>query len=242
VKGSLAKFFVPKFLTQTESLPQHLESGFAVLELSEEKLLETTPANLIRSYKHIDQITRDLFPRYACEILSRLSTFESRLQNLVWKMDDGRMGPKISWANPVIQAQLLQKPTRGLMPDNEDVYIEFVDGTSPSDLHLPLSEAQPRTTLDGELKIHYIELISHGKVVVRMHAEESLILFISYLMSHAKDVPISKLLRAVHVPYARDLSQIIENSVSMKTQYEELLNCVQNSIKDAMRLQVTPKR
>jgi hypothetical protein len=242
VKGSLSKFFVPKFLTQTETLPQHLEAGFAVLDLNEEKLLETTPSTLMRSYKHLDQITRDLFPRYACEILSRLSTFEGRLQKLVWKMDDGRMGPKISWANPVIQAQLLQKPTRAIMPENEDVYIEFVEGTTPSDLHLPLSVAEIRTTHDGELKIHYIELLSGNRVIVRMHAEESLILFIHYLLSHAKDVPISKLLRAVHVPFARDLTEIIENSVSMKAQYEELLNSVQNSMKDAMRLHVIPKR
>lgn len=242
VKGSLAKLFVPKFLTQTESLPQHLEAGFSVLEFREDKLLETTPAQLIRSFNHIDQITRDLFPRYACEILSRLSTFEGRLQNLVWKMDDGRMGPKISWANPVIQAQLLQKPTRPIMPENEDVYIEFVEGTTPSDLHLPLSEALPRTTLDGEIRIHYLELLSNGRVIVRMHAEEALILFIHYLLSHAKDVPISKLLRAVHVPYARDLAQVIELSTNMKTQYEELLSSVQNSIKNAMRLQVLPAR
>lgn len=242
VKGSLSKFFVPKFLTQTESFPANLEAGFAVLELSEEKLLETTPAQLVQSYKHIDQITRGLFPRYACEILSRLSTFEGRLQNLVWKMDDGRMGPKISWANPVIQAQLLQKPTRAIMPENEDVYIEFVEGTTPSDLHLPLSVAETRTTHDGEVKIHYIELISNGKVIVRMHADESLVLFIHYLLSHAKDVPISKLLRAVHVPYAQDLALIIEKSASMKTQYDELLSAVQNSIRDAMRLQVTTKR
>lgn len=242
VKGSLSKLFVPKFLTQTESLPQHLEEGFSVLEFKEDKLLETTPAQLMRSYKHIDQITRDLFPRYACEILSRLSAFEGRLQNLVWKMDDGRMGPKISWANPIIQAQLLQKPTRPIMPENEDVYIEFVEGTTPSDLHLPLSESTPRTTHDGELKIHYIELSSQGRVIVRMYAEESLVLFIQYLLSHAKDVPISRLLRAVHVPYAKDLAGIIENSLSMKSQYEELLTAVQNSIKNAMRLQVLPAR
>ncbi len=242
VKGSLSKFFVPKFLTQTESLPQHLESGFSVLEMNEDKLLETTPAQLMRSYNHIDQITRDLFPRYACEILSRLSAFEGRLQNLVWKMDDARMGLKISWANPVIQAQLLQKPTRPIMPENEDVYIEFVEGTTPSDLHLPLSVAETRTTHDGEVKIHSLELISHGKIVVRMHADEALILFIHYLLSHAKDVPISKVLRAVHVPHARDLASIIENSNNMKSQYEELLNEVQESIRNAMRLQVTPKR
>ncbi|MFL5785217.1 MAG: hypothetical protein ACJ76H_11440 [Bacteriovoracaceae bacterium] len=242
VKGSLSKFFVPKFLTQTETLPSHLEAGFAVLDLSEEKLLETTPSQLMHSYKHIDQITRGLFPRYACEILSRLSTFEGRLQKLIWKMDDGRMGPKISWANPVIQAQLLKQPTRPIMPENEDVYIEFVEGTSPNDLHLPLFSSEARTTLDGELKIHYLELISQGRVIVRMHAEEALILFIHYLLSYAKDVPISKLLRAVHVPYAHDLSKIIEDSVSMKSQYEELLYSVQNSIKDAMRLQIVPAR
>lgn len=242
VKGSLSKLFVPKLLTQTESLPAHLAAGFAVLDLSEEKLLEASPSELVKSYQHIDQITRDLFPRYACEILSKLSTFESRLQNLVWKMDDGRMGPRVSWANPVIQALLIQKPTRPVMPDNDDVFIETVEGTIPADLHLPLSSTEARTTHDGEVRIHYLELISGNRVIVRMHAEENLVLFIQYLLSHAKDIPLSALLRAVHVPTASDLAEVIEASSSLRAQYQELLAAVQESIKNAMRLQVTPKR
>lgn len=242
VKGSLKKLLIPKLLTQTENLPQHLAVAFNTLEVSEEDLLGLSPKEVLKSFKHVDQISRDLFPRYACEILSRLSKFERTLQNLIWKMDDSRMGQKMSFSNPLIQAQLVQRPTQGIYPDNADVYIEFVENTSPSDIHMPLTDAQMRVSHEGELKLFFIELISGQKTIVRLHADEGLIQFINYILSHARNVPISKLLKAVHVPSAEDLKTIINSSQEHKVIYQELLDLVDNSIKDAFRLHVVSKR
>jgi hypothetical protein len=242
VKGSLSKFLVPKFLTETEPLPQHLKSGFNILEMSEEQLLESTPRDIQKAYNHIDQITKDLFPRYACEILSRFSNFERALQSLIWKMDDSRLGQKVSFNNPLVQAQLVTKTTKPLYPENEDIFIEFVEGTVPTDMHLSLSETQMKITHEGELKLYSLELVHRKKVIVRLHAEEAMILFIQFLLSHAVDVPISKILRAVHVPALRDLKTILETTKDFKVTYEELLGQVQNSIMNAMRLHVTPRK
>lgn len=242
VKGSLSKLFVPKFLTQTEKFPDQLEAGFKILDMSDETLLETAPKNVLKSYNHIDQIARDLFPRHACEILSRFSNFERTLQSIIWKMDDGRFGQKMSFNNPVIQARLVQKPTKPLYPDNEDVYIEFASDGVANDIHLPLTETQLSVTQEGDLKLYSLEFISHGKIVVRLHAEESLINFIQFLLGHANGVPIAKILKAVHIPSINDLKSIIEDSQSFKVIYQELLDRVQKSITDAFRIHVTPKR
>ena len=242
VKGSLSKFLVPKFLKETEGLPSHLRDAFKMLEMSEESLLEQHPATVMKTFTHIDQITRDLFPRYACEILSRFSNLEHLLQSLIYKMDDSRFGQKISFQNPLIQAQLVQKPTRALYPDNDDVFIEFVAGSNPRDLHSPLTSAQIKITHEGELKLYALELISGTKTIVRLHAEEALVLFVHYILSQAIDVPISKLLQAVHVPKLSDLKIIIDSSVGMKNSYQELLKRVEKAIVDAFRLHVTPKR
>jgi hypothetical protein len=242
VKGSLSKFLVPKFLTETEPLPQHLKSGFQILEMNEEQLLEATPRDILRAYNHIDQITKDLFPRYACEILSRFSNFERTLQTLIWKMDDVRFGQKVSFANPLIQAQLVNKPTRALYPDNNDVFIEFVDGTVPGDIHLTLCETLVKVTHEGELKLYSLELIHQKRVIVRLHADEAMILFVQFLLNHAIDIPISKILKAVNVPSSDDLKKIIETTKDFKVTYEELLGLVQKSIMHAMRLHVSPRK
>jgi hypothetical protein len=242
VKGSLSKFLVPKFLTETEPLPDPLHSAFRILDLNEAQLLETTPREIQRTFSHIDQLTRDLFPRHACEILSRFSNFERTLQSLIWKMEDVRLGQKVSFVNPVIQAQLVATAAKPLYPQNDDVFIEFVDGTVPSDIHLPLTESQQKVTNDGDLRLFSLELIHERKTIARLHGEESMILFIQFVLTHAAGVSISKLLRAVHVPALEDLKKIIETTKDFKTTYEELLGQVQGAIMNAMRLNVLPSR
>jgi hypothetical protein len=242
VKGSLSKFLVPKFLTETERLPEHLASGLRILSLTEEELLDASPKEIEKAFKHIDQITKDLFPRYACEILSRFSNFERTLQTLIWKMDDVRFGQKVSFNNPLIQSQLVQIPTKPLYPDNEDIYIEFVEGTVPNDIHLPLSLTQVRVTHEGELKLYSLDLYHGDKVIVRLHAEEALVHFTQYLLNHAAGVSLSKLLRGVHVPSILDLKNVIEKGQSFKTIYQSVLDQVQLSIMNAIRNHVLPAR
>lgn len=231
---------MPKFLTETEALPDNLLHAFRTLEYTEGQLLEASPRDISKAYNHIDQITKDLFPRYACEILSRFSTFEQTLQTLIWKMDDLRFGQKVSFNNPVVKSKLMLKPTKPLYPDNEDIFIEFVEGTVPNDIHLNLTECQMKVSHEGDLKLYSLELLNETKVVVRLHAEESLILFVQFLLSHAVDIPIAKILRAVHVPGLQDLKHIIDNTKEFKSTYQELLTQVQKSIMNAMRVHVLP--
>jgi hypothetical protein len=238
VKGSLSKLLVPKFLKETELLPDHISAGLRTLELSEDQLFEANPRDIKKAFRHIDQITKDLHPRYACETLSRLTNFERTLQGLIWKIDDVRLGHHISFVNPMVHGKLVTKETLCLYPNNEDVFIEYVDGFTPSDIHLPLSQLQIKVNHEGDLKFHSLELIHDGKPIVRLHAEEPMVLFIHFLLSEAQGVAIAKLLRAVHVPSLRDLREIIESIKDFKVIYEELLKEVQHSILSAMRLQI----
>ena len=242
VKGQLAKFLVPKFFTETESLPDHLKAGLKTLDMTETELLESSPQSILRAFTHIDQITRDLFPRYACEILSKFSRLERTLESIIWKLDDGRVGQMVSFNNPVIQAQLVQRPTRPLYPSNDDIYLEIVSGNSPTDIHLPLTEVRVQVSHEGDLKLFSLELISNRDTVVRLHSEESLVLFTHFVLSEALNHPISKLLRAVHVPSLADIKDVLANNQSFRTSYQELQTGVQKSIMDAFRLHMTPKR
>lgn len=239
VKGSLSKFLIPKFLTETEPLPDHLRSGLKTLDLTEEQLLDINPREVCKAFKHIDQITKEVLPRYTCEILSRFSNFERTIQSLIWKLNDLRFGQKVSFVNPIIQGKLINRPTTGIYPHhNDDVFVGFVEGTNPSDMHLPLTEANLSVTHEGELKLFSLELIHAGRPIVRLHAEEPLILFIQFLLSHASGLPISKILRAIHVPSVTDLKEVLESTKDFSLLYEELLVQIQNSITSAMRLQI----
>jgi hypothetical protein len=241
VKSSLRKFFVPKFLTQTESFPEHLSQGFKIFDLTEDELLDSTPENLFKTYNHIDQITRDLFPRFACQILTKFTNLERTLSSLLWRMQEGSQEQKISFNNPLIQASLSKITTKPLYPENEEVYIEFVEGTNPQDLHLPLTESEIIVTHEGDLKLYSLVLKSGQNVVVRLHAEEGLIHFIQFLISHAQNVAISTLLQAIHVPSLLDLQKVLERSGTIKDTFETLHHRVQKSITEAFRCELAPK-
>ncbi len=240
VKGSLSRLLVPKFLTETEALPQNLKAAFEIFGMSEADFFELTPMTIMKSFNHVDQIARDVLPKHACEILSHYSTLETTLKSLIWKMDDSRYGHEVSFNNPMIQARIVQQPTRPLYPDNEDIYLEFVEGSSPVDIHLPLTQTQIKVTHEGELKLYSLELVSHDKVIVRLHSEEVVILFVNFLLTHAVNVPISKILKAVHVPALADLKKVVESTHGLKETYQELLEKVQSSMGNAFRVHVRP--
>jgi hypothetical protein len=241
VKGSLSKFMVPKFFMETETLPDHLRLGLKTLDVTENELLESSPETVLKTFNHIDQITRDLFPRYACEILSRFSQLERTLESLIWKMDDGRYGQKISFNNPVIEAKLVQRPTRLLYPGNEDVFVEIV-AAGPNDLHLSLTQTQLQISHEGDLKLYSLDLMSEDQTIVRLHSDEIMLLFIQYILNEARGVSLSKLLRAIHLPALSDLKEVIDSTQNFKSIYQDLLNRTQKAMMDAYRLHVTPKR
>jgi hypothetical protein len=242
VKGSLSKLMIPKLMTQTEALPANLKVAFDIFEKSEQDFLELSPKSVLKSFNHIDQIIKDVLPRHACEILSHYTSLETTIQSLIWKMDDGRFGHKVSFNNPLVQSKLVQKPTRPMYPDNQDIYLEFVEGSTPMDIHLPLTQTQMKVTHDGELKLYSLELISDNKVIVRLHAEELIILFVNFLLSHALNVSLSKILKAIHVPSLEDLKLVIESTEGLKETYQEILDKVQKSIMLAFRTHVSPQR
>lgn len=238
VKGSLSKFLVPKFLTQNEPIPAHLQTGFSILDFNEDKLLESNPKEVVKSFKIIDQMASDLLSRYTCDLLSRFSNFEKQVQNLLWKLNDSKSGQKFSFINPVVQSKLISKPTYPIYPNNQDVYVEFIEGTSPSDIHLSMTEIRSQVSHKDEIKLCHLDLIHQGKVIVRLHADELMIAFIHFILSQVSGLPISKILKAIHIPQLHELKHIVETTKDLKTSYEELLGLIQQSIMNAMRLHV----
>ena len=229
-------------MTATEPLPPNLKTAFDIFEKTEEAFWEISTQAIVKSFNHIDQIARDVLPKYACEILSHYSNLERTLQSLIWKLDDGRYGHKISFSNPMIQSKLIQKQTKPIYPDNQEIYFEFVEGSSPIDLHLPLMETHINITHEGELKLYSLDLMSNGRVIIRLHAEELIILFVNFLLTQATNFPLSKILKAIHVPSLSDLKLVVETTHGLKETYQDILQRVQSSILMAFTRHVSPKR
>lgn len=242
VKGNLSKLLVPKFLQQTELIPDHIRSAFDILNMSQDELLEANPAIIKKSFSHLEQILQGLFPRYACEILSRLARFEQTLNLMIWHMNDSRFGSVVNFNNPLIKIQLMNSETSCIYPNNTDVYIEFVESSRPDGIHLPMTSFKLRTTHEGDLKLHFLELIHGEEVIIRLHSDESMLCFISFLLTHAQGIPFSKLLRAIHVPKMDRLKSILETTQSLKSTYNDIGERIQYLISESFKIQIMAKR
>ena len=242
VKGNLSKLLVPKFLQQTDLIPDHVRSAFDILNMTQDQLLEANPLMIKKSFSHLEQILQSLFPRYACEILSRLARFEQTLQQMVWHMNDNRFGSVVNFNNPLIKMQLLNSETHCIYPSNNDVYIEFIENSRPDGIHLPMTSFKTRTTHEGDLKLHFLELNHGDETIIRLHSDESMLCFISFLLSHASGVPFSKLLRAIHVPKLERLKEILETTQSLKTTYNDIGERIQFLISESFKIQIMVKR
>jgi len=242
IKGSLSKFLIPKFFTETETLPAQYQSAYGLFSFSEEKFLELDPDELMKNFKHIDIISRELFPKFACDILSRYTQLEKTLSHLVWKMDESKAGSTFSFNNPILQGLLVQKPNSPIYPRHSDVFIEFVDGTSPQDIHKTLSHTQVKVIQKNDLKLHHLELYSNQEAIVRIHSDEHMIMFLQFILSHAVKLPIAKVLRATYAPNLADLKEVIEMSQNFKTNYSKLLVMIQQTISDAFTHNLINKR
>jgi hypothetical protein len=141
----------------------------------------------------------------------------------------------------VIEAKLVQRPTRLLYPGNEDVFVEIV-AAGPNDLHLSLTQTQLQISHEGDLKLYSLDLMSEDQTIVRLHSDEIMLLFIQYILNEARGVSLSKLLRAIHLPALSDLKEVIDSTQNFKSIYQDLLNRTQKAMMDAYRLHVTPKR
>jgi len=241
VKGSLSKLLVPKFLTQTEALPNHLKTALSFFDKEENEILKFDPATISKSFKHVNQIAQDLIPKYACEILTHFANFERTLSSMIWKINDSRSGHKFSFSNVLIQTKLVEKPTRPLYPSNEDIFFEMAQNCSPQDIHKPLTQVAVKVSSQGDLKLYSLDLISNSQVIVKLHGEESIIMFVQFLLDHVKDIAISKVMKAVHIPSFQDLNQVIESTQELKATYSEMLDAVQISMSNAFRLQISSK-
>jgi len=242
VKGNLSKILVPKFLQQTDLIPEHMRAAFDILNYSQDQLLESNPLIIKKSFAHLEQILQGLFPRYACEILSRLARFEQTLNQMIWHMNDNRFGSVVNFNNPLIKMQLMSSETQCIYPSNPDVYLEFIESARPDAIHLPYTSSKLKTSFEGDLKLHYLELFHGEEAIIRLHSNESMLCFISYLLTHAHGAPFSKLLRAIHVPKLDRLKEILETTQSLKTTYTEIQQRIQYLITESFKIQIMVKR
>lgn len=239
VKSQLSKILVPKWFLRGEFIPEHLKPILELFDWTPETLTACDSKELIERFNYFKSATQSLFPKYACDVLGSLVAFEQTLQNLVSKLSDPRLGSQLNFHNTELQHSLANLKSYPLLrPVHPDIFVEFSDSIESSDLELPLSRVELKSQIEGDLKTWILEICHEGRSVVRLHSEESLLLFTQFIVQSAIGRPISQVLRAIRLPLLQDMSPLIQNVKTQQNVFNDLLSQTTQFLEESFRMQL----
>ncbi len=225
VKANLSKLLVPKFFNENKELPHHLHSAFSFLDLDVEKVFDTHPTQLIKSYEEISQFLNTVITTYPSEVLSKLANFKRVIQRSVEISEANRSA--INFNNPVLKSPLLLSKTYSIYPDNTDIYTEF-HSEAINLIHNNLSSVKRTMVKKDQYTTYGIALYSGQDLVATLYSDEVVIQFLEFILANVIDVPISKILQGVQVPKLDDLKSIISSYQSLSRSLTEVYTQLNN--------------
>lgn len=210
VKANLTKMLLPKFLVQNEDIPEHIAKGLSILSLNAEQITGQHPNLLKKNFNMIEILTNELSKNYPAAIFSSISTFKKELKNCIDRFEL-KNNSVVNFANPILKGPLVKSRTRPIYPKNPDIYVEFCNLSNASFLHLPLDKAIRKNKIEEGITTYELELYAQGEKVLSLYSDEGMIQFLEFIFSKAINVPVSKILQGVAVPYLEDLKTIISS-------------------------------
>lgn len=237
VKGQLGKMLVPKWFLRGEFLPESLGPALDLFRWNSDKLNATHPEELNARFRQFKQISSTLFPRYACDVMGALVSFERALGQMVETMDDPRMGTQINFLNPLIQKPLSQLKTSSVFPRHPDIFTDYIPGVSSEDLSLPLCKTELRMQVEGDLKTYFLEVFNSQRPVLRLHSEEEMLLLAQFILNSAQGVELGRILKALQLPALAELKDIVGHTIQQRRTFSDLSVQAQQFMDECFRLQ-----
>lgn len=237
VKGQLGKMLVPQWFLRGEFMPESLQTALELFRWDTEKLNATHPEELNARFRQFKQISGNLFPRYACDVMGALVSFERTLGQLIEHMNDPRMGTKINFFNPLIQKPLSKLESHAVFPRHPDVFTDYVPGVGQDDLALPLTKVELRGQVEGDLKTWFLEVFNSQGPVMRLHSDEEMLLLAQFILQNALGVELGKIVRALRLPRLSELKDIVGHTIQQRRVFTTLNQEAQQFMDDCFRLQ-----
>ena len=145
-------------------------------------------------------------------------------------------GHSINYSNPLV-LNVLNEPQAlcSLYPNNQEVYLDF-HVSSATELNTPLISSKIKKTEDNN---YLLVLSNQDKEIVSLYSDETLLLFIRYILNSAQYSPISDILLGLQVPTIQKMKLAIENYSSMKDCSHQILQEVQKFINSIIQQHIS---
>jgi hypothetical protein len=111
----------------------------------------------------------------------------------------------------------------------------MVDETKIDELHRVFTRAQLKQTGALEDQSFFLEIWSNEKILVKLHGDEKLLSLIQCILKSVQNVSVSSLLKALQLPKAFDLNQIIQNGSNIKMELTKLQSQIDSFIETCFK-------
>ena len=209
IKARLSKMLIPKFFSNSEEIPSHIEQAIQLLYSEEDALMDMHPQELRANFDQILQFVSTLSTSYPATILSRLSRFKRSIKNCLDTYGAYQKNGKINFNNPMLRTPLVLSKTLPIYPNNPDVYVEFKHDNANM-LHNPLTSYKSFHQVNNGVESFGINLLSENNIVLVIYSDKDMISFLDFLLSKVIGTSIASLVQGIAVPRLEDLKSIIK--------------------------------
>lgn len=211
LKEKLSSLLLPIFFSNQTEMPLEIEKGLSLLYCKEEDILNKHPEFVKQEFARLENVFQLLKTKYPHKIMGTLSFFANTISNCMESLS-GPTSCNINFTNPLIQKPLMNVPSKTILPENEDVYVDLHSKLMSS----PLTRHKINHYKAGNQNVSSVELYSKDELIASMHTDRILAEFISYIIPKAYDYPIAAIIQGVQIPSLKDMKKIVDNYQSIK--------------------------
>lgn len=213
LKAKIKTLLIPKFFGKILDVPNHILTNLSPLLLSQDDLLKIHPEQFCLSIKNALDKIHSSIQAYPNHTLGIISAFKLNLQNVLEKFEKLDAIQLVNFENPLIIESILKLPTRNIIPNNPDIFVEIAN-SSPAFIHGDLINiATFNSNNDHGIKL----FTSNDNLVATLYGDATMVCFISHILASAQNLPISTILQNLQIPQTSELKVAIEKVFELKS-------------------------
>jgi hypothetical protein len=222
IKSTVSKVLIPNAYLMQSEVPLHLASALELFKLSSKDLLNMIPSHIEKRFDQSIPFIGEMLEKHPGVILNLLSGFKRQVESALQSFEMNHFKDhSVNFNNPMIKSPLLMSKTYPIIPENDEIYIEFEGQSQLSSLHAGLQKTKIVQNPENP-ELLSLEIFSTNGKVLSMHSHKYLIYFVDFILSNAVSAPINMILKGVKVPSLNDLQRIIHSYKSLKNTLEDI--------------------
>jgi hypothetical protein len=237
IKSKICTLLVPKYFLGDNTTPYISETCLRFFQGQPREIMKMHPAQFEEQFQTSFETLNQINEKAPWLTSGLLAHFKFSLSQCLERFESEYGAKEVDYNNPLVRSPLLDLPSQGIYP-NEEIFTEFTV-QKKSELNLPLSHT---SIIRAENSYEsFLELYAGDKVVLKLHSDKELLLFIQYILNSAQGVPILQILQGLKVPQIEDFRKVISSFYQMESTFSEIYKESDRLLQAIIKRQITIK-